>query len=176
MDSNPRARCWIATVPWPDAEFPTSTVIPDIGQVKAHAKFSRENDSVSIWFTFVNAVRSSTVTTAFNTDVVVRSARSADSSSAFESLPFDWEWRFLSDTLDTVPCQPAKMDVTHVPDSTHAPRPIHTRSPVGAPSSPASMLAHSAKEISRIRKRINELDEELGVHIKRAKDCVAQLD
>ena len=164
MDSNPRARCWIATVPWPDAEFPTSTVIPDIGQVKAHAKFSRENDSVSIWFTFVNAVRSSTVTTAFNTDVVVRSARSADSSSAFESLPFDWEWRFLSDTLDTVPCQPAKMDVTHVPDSTHA------------PSSPASMLAHSANAISRIRKRINELDEELGVHIKRAKDCIVQLD
>jgi len=164
MDSNPRARCWIATVPWPDAEFPTSTVIPDIGQVKAHAKFSRENDSVSIWFTFVNAVRSSTVTTAFNTDVVVRSARSADSSSAFESLPFDWEWRFLGDTLDTVPCQPTKMNVTHVPDSTHA------------PSSPMSMLVHSAKEISRIRKRINELDEELGVHIKRAKDCVAQLD
>ena len=170
MDSNPRARCWVATVPWPDAEFPTATIIPDIGQVKAHAKFSRENDSVSIWFTFANAVRASTVTTAFNTDVVVHSARSADSSSAFESLPFDWECRFCSDTTDTVPCQPVRMDVTHVPEPTRA-----TVS-AGVPSSPVSMLAHSAKEISRIRKRINELDEELGVHIKRVKDCAAQLD
>jgi len=82
----------MVTFTWNDAAFPTPSVIPKLSFQSAHAKFSKANGSVSIWLTFDNAVRSSTVTAAFDHEVVVvKRVTPTVSLQAFKELPFDWE-------------------------------------------------------------------------------------
>ena len=92
MDIDSRSRTWLVTIPWVDATTPTESVIPNLSFKLAHAKYSRVNDSVSIWFTFVNQVRASTVTQGFDVDhVVIKRVTPSESLQQFQDLPHDWE-------------------------------------------------------------------------------------
>jgi len=151
MDLNPRARCWIATVPWLDADIPRPDIIPDVGQVKAHAKLSRVNDSVSIWFTFVNQVRASTISNAFTTDVIVKAVRVSDTLEKFEALPFDWQCRFIrdNDTSTNTDSVPSQHDETTIP----------IRDSQGESD---DEIIREMRQVTKLRKRIRQLDDELN--------------
>ena len=92
MDLDTRARCWIATFPWNDATTPTDSIVPNLPFKLAHAKFNRVNDLVSIWFTFVNPIRASTITNAVGVDhIVVKQVKADRDLPSFQDIPFDWE-------------------------------------------------------------------------------------
>ncbi len=161
MDTNPRGRCWVATIPWPDAATPTESVVPLIGQRKSHAKLSRANDSVSIWFTFDNQVRASTVSNGFDCEVVLKRVRGTEAAAEFDDIPSDWEWScFHGSSSDS---GPSHSSGSTKPD--HGPAQGSVESTVESDDD----LIKDMKRVNRIRKRIRELDDELGTMLKSCK-------
>ena len=171
MEVNTKARCWVATFQWLDAEPPTDSIIPTLPFRMAHAKFSRVNESVSIWFTFVNQVRASTITNALGYDhIVVRKVIADRELIPFQELPFDWE------SVRTNHDEPVAGSLA----SQHSiAGPSVRQDSIGYDTEDAksngSVPSHAEficdfQRLERILKRIRELDEESGTIAKRLKN------
>lgn len=93
MELDTKSRTWIATFAWPDASPPTETAIPSIGYKSAHLKYSNNNQTVSIWFSFPNQVRASTITNSIYGDVVIKKVNPTTHLNRFLDLPCSFEVR-----------------------------------------------------------------------------------
>ena len=91
MELDKRSRTWVTTVSWTDADPPTEACIPSIGYKSAHLKYSASNQSVSVWFTFDNAVRASSITNGMYGDVVIKRVTPAKHLDEFLALQCSYE-------------------------------------------------------------------------------------
>lgn len=91
MELDKRSCHWIVTVPF-DAQ-PSDEDVNTMNAVNVVAKWSFNNKSLSIWYTFEHAQRASTLTNAFNENVVLKRCQ-LSSFEDFNAISFDWESKF----------------------------------------------------------------------------------
>ena len=116
MELDIRSRTWIVTIPWTVPMTPTESCIPSILTfIKAHAKYSKDNGSVSTWLTFRNQTRASTVTNAYSVDVVIKKVTPGLSLTDFIMMSHDWEYTI--DRSDSVGVAAIKRDNIKIDDS-----------------------------------------------------------
>lgn len=155
MEMNVRARCWVATFPWNDAELPTEAVVPTLPFKLAHAKLSRANDSVSIWFTFANGVRASTISTSLDREhVVLRRVKHDLDLPKFMELPFDWE--LVSTKLDDVQDGDIDDDVIVPTNVTKSRKRDHPTNPDGVDGASDDEFERILDELRKARKRAKQ--------------------
>ncbi len=159
MELDKRSRFFIVTFPWNDAVVPTDAVIPSVGYIQAHAKMLFENQSVSVWFSFKHPQRVSKITAAFDQDRVVIKCANGTSYKSFQELPFDWESVHHGGTADHV----------HVGSSPELQYVDSCESQDGTGTSSDEEFIRDYRAYARIRKRIRELDGQLGAITNRMK-------
>jgi hypothetical protein len=160
MECDARSRSWTVTFPWEDEALPTEAVVPTLGSVLAHAKYSRSNASVSIWYTFANAQRASKISSVIDRAfTVIRRAKATDRGKFIE-LPFDWDISLVKDPT---------LNGEHSDSSAGA---LECGSPAHAEGDTEldDDLVKNIRRFNTIRKRIRELDEESGTVAKKLKN------
>jgi hypothetical protein len=91
MDMDKRSRAWIVSTPWVDEDLPTESILPTCDYRTAHLKYSKKNESVSIWLEFDNACRCSTVIQGMMGNLVTKRVTVTDYKKSFLELPCEFE-------------------------------------------------------------------------------------
>lgn len=173
MELDKRSRYWIVTVPWHNAlPDPKQDDIPRIPYIMAHLKHSKENETISIWFSFTNPQRSSTVSTAFDCDKVVLKASRLGQYDEFKHLPCDSDL-----LLEDVSHGTKEHDDSNTSKPTSGTQPVHTyrtnnttvQEEEEGPHELSTDIFSDICEYNRLKRNISSLDEELGRVVKRLK-------
>ena len=157
MECDARSRHWTVTFPWEDNTVPTESVVPALGSALAHGKFSKANRSVSIWYTFKDAQRASKVSTGVNQSFAVITRAKGTDRTKFIELPFDWQVSLVKSV---------EQDGQHRDSSATA---LECGSDSQGDVELDDDLVKNIRRFNTVRKRIRELDEELGTIAKRLK-------
>lgn len=93
MDADARSRFWIVTTRWLQDPEPTEEDIPILGCDRAHIKYSKANQSVSVFYTWNSPKRASSVSRGYDSSLVIKRAKHSDEED-FKDIPCDKEWVF----------------------------------------------------------------------------------
>lgn len=165
MEIDLRSRTWIVTFEVEGIDTINDTDVLGNGTLKytmAHAKMSKVKGTCSIWLTFEHAQRASTLSRSFeHTDNLVLKRVSQRSYEEFKSLESDREFTM------TGPLCHGTVESTNATMEAAAQQP-------GSTTDPFTTINIESAKASKIRKRISQLNEELGECVKRLRNAVAK--
>ena len=161
MELDKRSRVWIITFPW-DGDVLTDSDIPLVPSVLIHSKFSKENESVSVFVKTSTLKTASWITNWFPFPFVVIKRSAWDQYSSFKDIPSDQE--IIRDDhvdQDGITERNVVLDAPKEHGFEHS-RECSTRTR-SSDSSGEEERFQDLQELGRIRKRIKRLDTRLGV-------------
>lgn len=179
MELDTRSRFWTVTIPWVSDTVPTAQTTPLFNASLIHGKYSRANESYSIWYTFINPQKASRLAKEFNDPTVVMKKTTRANYETFQDIPFDTEVIqektdttidvSIADGIQESQCNDkylSRLEYEHPSSDTEG----HT-----SYSTINMDIVSDINEFYRLKRDIERLDSQLGRVAKRLKPYGKQL-